>query len=226
MSATAIRAGSSGDYATSRRGGLTQAEINMAEALRAGPRPVSFQNIAARFGRSVEDVRRHVDPKPSAPVAEASPAAIPVRAIEPWPFNKCAVEIEEAVRAAAEAHGVTLKAIGQRQATGMAMPQEIRLARQAVFYEAKRVSGFSSVGLADIFNRPPSVISEAVHAYMVRAGNDNLSLKAGRPTRTWTQGELATLKRYQGGEITKTRAAKIIGCDPGAVRRWAAGQGL
>lgn len=47
-----------GDFATSRRGGLTNAEIREAERLRFGPRPWSWHNLARRFGCCEHDVRR------------------------------------------------------------------------------------------------------------------------------------------------------------------------
>lgn len=57
MSKTATQQGPSGLFATSRRGGLTPAEIRLVEDLRSGDRPVSWQNIARRLGRCEADVR-------------------------------------------------------------------------------------------------------------------------------------------------------------------------
>lgn len=73
MSKTATPAGPAGNFATSRRGGLTPAEIRLAQDLRSGERPVSWQNIANRLGRCEIDVRAmFADPEPEAP-AEVAP---------------------------------------------------------------------------------------------------------------------------------------------------------
>lgn len=57
MSSTARSPSSAGSFATSRRGGLTNEEIRMIEALRAKDRPEPWQALSARFGRPVEDIK-------------------------------------------------------------------------------------------------------------------------------------------------------------------------
>lgn len=64
MSKTATPAGPAGNFATSRRGGLTKPEILLVEELRSGPRPWSWQNIARRLGRCEADVRAHFEGGP------------------------------------------------------------------------------------------------------------------------------------------------------------------
>jgi len=46
-----------GDFATSRRGGLTQAELREIEAHRAKERPTPWQALAMRYGRPVAEIR-------------------------------------------------------------------------------------------------------------------------------------------------------------------------
>lgn len=72
--ATATPAGPSGLFATSRRGGLTAHEITVAEELRNGPRPVSWQHIAARTGRCAADWQAYFARQPAEPMPPVWPA--------------------------------------------------------------------------------------------------------------------------------------------------------
>ena len=84
MSATARQPGSAGMFATSRRGGLSNEEIRMIEALRAKDRPEPWQARAARFGRPVEDIRAIFGaPRPIVEIERHMPAPAPTPAPPP-----------------------------------------------------------------------------------------------------------------------------------------------
>lgn len=71
MSRTATPQGPGGDFATSRRGGLTQAEIREIEAHRAKDRPTPWAALARRYGRCEADIRAlYAEPEAPAPVVE------------------------------------------------------------------------------------------------------------------------------------------------------------
>ncbi len=74
MTGTAHQNTGAGAFATARRGGLTGEEIRLAENLRKGPRPLSWQHIAMRLGKCEIDIRRHLvghaTPEPVNPAPE------------------------------------------------------------------------------------------------------------------------------------------------------------
>lgn len=104
MSKTATAQSPAGLFATSRRGGLTFEEIRMVEALRARERPVSWQNIAARMGRCVADVRGSIEG-----CTEYNAT------YDPWHFGDCDEEIKTLIRDIASRHGVGLKPLAQSE---------------------------------------------------------------------------------------------------------------
>ena len=69
MSRTATQQDPAGSFATSRRGGLTSADIIKAEALRRQSPPVSFQNIAKQLQCCQADLVLHFA-GPQAPATE------------------------------------------------------------------------------------------------------------------------------------------------------------
>lgn len=88
MSKTGHAQTSAGSFATARRGGLSSEEIRMAEALRARERPVSWQNLARRFGCSEIDLRRALGDLPG----EAANDTTEERPPEPegdWSERRC-----------------------------------------------------------------------------------------------------------------------------------------
>lgn len=118
MSRTATQQGPAGLFATSRRGGLTKAEVSLVEELRALDRPWSWQNIARRLGRCEADVRaffdgemteaRPVTPKPALSLV---PKALPQdrhpllgqrtgKGRSPFPFTQAHVATIESWRRA------------------------------------------------------------------------------------------------------------------------------
>ena len=109
MSKTATQAGPSGLFATARRGGLTAHEITEAERLRSGPRPLSWQHIAARTGRCAQTLQAYFATRP-----EPSPVAIPepVAVVEERTWFKADIAVlmrferrEIGIRAAAKQMG-------------------------------------------------------------------------------------------------------------------------
>lgn len=63
---------SAGLFATSRRGGLTMSEMREIEAHRSRDRPTPWQALAARYGRSVQEIKAVVHP----PMPEHEPEAV------------------------------------------------------------------------------------------------------------------------------------------------------
>lgn len=68
MSRNATPQGPGGEFATSRRGGLTQTEIREIEAHRAKERPTPWAALARRYGRCEADIRAlyaQAEPEPA-----------------------------------------------------------------------------------------------------------------------------------------------------------------
>lgn len=86
MSRTATPQGPGGDFATSRRGGLTGEEIREIEAHRAKDRPTPWAALARRYGRCEADIRAlFVTPeKSSTPAARITAEDQSGRKNFPW----------------------------------------------------------------------------------------------------------------------------------------------
>lgn len=76
-----------GEFATARRGGLTEVEIREIEAHRLKDRPTPWNALARRYGRCEADLRAVFDPPVALPVA-IPPKIVPPQAAAPVVRNK------------------------------------------------------------------------------------------------------------------------------------------
>lgn len=143
-----------GDFATSRRGGLTREEIREIEAHRGRPRPTPWQALSERYGRSVSDLKALF----AVPEVAVSPP-------EAWPFGACSFAIQEALRSVAEMHGCTLAEALMERTPGKA---GARARRQ--MYLVARAMGLTLDDLCGIFGRDRKLIYEAIQADTRRVG--------------------------------------------------------
>lgn len=99
--------GEAGLFATSRRGGLSVAEIREIEAHRAKDRPTPWQALAQRYGRPETEIR-DLFRKPDND-DEAAPA---------WPLGVCDEPVQNLIETVCRQYGVTPKDLVPNHANG------------------------------------------------------------------------------------------------------------
>jgi lambda repressor-like predicted transcriptional regulator len=151
MSKTAHAQTSAGSFATARRGGLSSEEIRMAEALRARERPVSWQNLARRFGCSEIDLKN---------------ALIPQYAnddVERWPFGPADDVIKAVIRAVADMHGVSLAKLAASNKGGD--DDTVWKAQRAAYVATYNTGRVTLMQMEAIFGRDKASISRAMQRH-------------------------------------------------------------
>lgn len=150
MSRTATPQGPSGDFATSRRGGLTATEIHEIEAHRAKERPTPWSALARRYGRCEADIRALFAPPPS------------VSSEEPWPFGEASEGVQMIVREIAKVHGVSLAQMAAPQGGTRVANMKVWKAQRASYVAAKRVGNLTMMQLEGVFRRDKASLTRSM----------------------------------------------------------------
>lgn len=151
MSKTGQAASSAGSFATSRRGGLSGEELRMAEALRARERPVSWQNLARRFGCSEIDLKKALIPQYANDDGED------------WPFGPADEIVKHVVRAVADMHGVSLAQMAASNKGGDS--DTVWKAQRAAYVATYKTGRITLMQMEAIFGRDKASIGRAMQRH-------------------------------------------------------------